>query len=261
MPDGDEATYVLAIGVVLLARPCRELLSPPDRPALFIGFVRPDEFERDDDDDKNDGDDDDGEAEALPAISFYAVARSVADVRELAGDHVARRFGSDRVEATCFLELNEASSADLRGRLKPGEARPGVVRDFGRPLLILDATEKKVKEVLDYVADEFLTPHEAEEGIWFLAVRATPAPQNPEFQTLGGAYINAWVKAPFREDALVELEKDLGQVHWRPRVVTCSYPAILKDTQRKARRHYKQAKSQGACYNIFAFPPDAGGPE
>lgn len=243
-----ERLNVIAVGFAVLKEAYRDRIAMSGRRSAMLAFLgsKP-EVES---------------AEPLklfPVVPFVAIARSAPEIDPLAEDFVQRQFGPDAVVVIAFVDLQEASASRARARLEKHQLQPGFIAEAGRPLLICDVTESGMKPVLGYTVDEYLTPHRAEEGIWFLEARAAPMADHADVQSIGGAYINAWVLAPFREDAMSLLERDLGKLQWRIDYVTSSAPAVWKTMPRESRPHYKQAKADGACYLIFGFPKEGSG--
>ncbi len=51
--------------------------------------------------------------------------------------------------------------------------------------------------------------------IYYLMIEAVPKRNNPESKTVGGAYVNCWVKAPDTETALSKAKKYVASENWK----------------------------------------------
>lgn len=51
--------------------------------------------------------------------------------------------------------------------------------------------------------------------IYYLMIEAIPNKDNAESEEVGGAYINFWVKAKTKENALIKAKKYVDEVNWK----------------------------------------------
>lgn len=249
MSGASDGTGVIACGVVALHRRCLDDVSPPNAPVLLVGFL---------------GSDDDGEEAAEPtehpALAFLCIARTADEVRGLSRDRAERRFGPGSVLGTAFDVLEGDRAATVRDRFRPGELRPGWSRNIGRPLLIADP-KARLSSACRYVVNEYVVPAEAAEGVWYLQITASPRPGGPRAAEFGGAYVNCWLAAVRREDALAAALATIADDGWDARVLTTSRPALRADTPPESAQRLVDARRDGVATVCYTWPAPAAGAE
>jgi hypothetical protein len=95
---------------------------------------------------------------------------------------------------------------------------------------------------------------------WFMFV-ARPQPSSPDFSSIGGAFINAWVA--HSDEAIAEqIARDaIADEDWR--VERLEEQALVtrqtyKDTP-ESLEHFEQAVADGHCLAFYLWPPEGEG--
>lgn len=95
--------------------------------------------------------------------------------------------------------------------------------------------------------------------IFFARYEAIPLPDSPEFEQLGGAYINCWIDAASEEEASDVSAGFVREAGWK--IVTVEEPfrevnADAYSDDDEGRGYYEQAVEDGECYVFHQWPVD-----
>jgi hypothetical protein len=95
----------------------------------------------------------------------------------------------------------------------------------------------------------------AAESIYLISYELRPVDAGPGGEGIGGAFANAWVRAPSLGEARARAEQHLRASGW---AVLATMAEIAVDPQRvpdESRPYFQQAQTDGEVFVIHAFPP------
>ncbi len=100
------------------------------------------------------------------------------------------------------------------------------------------------------------------EGLWVITVEASPLP-GPDFESVGGAYINVFTTAPTESEALGIASHEVAAAGWQFDLVD-SIAWVTRadyDDGNTALEYFEQALIDGIVLVIHSYPPGGDEPD
>lgn len=93
------------------------------------------------------------------------------------------------------------------------------------------------------------------DGLHWFVLLAHPRPGARRTQRSGGAYVSAWIDFRLHEGALLLAKHYVRQRGWRVRsVIEHRWFDRLADVAPRARRWFREARAEGACFVWHQYP-------
>ncbi len=95
--------------------------------------------------------------------------------------------------------------------------------------------------------------------IWLLTYEVAPDPKNPDFRSVGGAYVNCWIRASSQADAAEIAGRQLSETQWSIVELTEAKPVNPEAEQYPpaSMRMIEQAQIDGAVFLFNKWPMTA----
>lgn len=100
--------------------------------------------------------------------------------------------------------------------------------------------------------------HREQQKVILLTIIAKPKPDTPDTEGVGGAYVNAWIKATQEEEAERIAKALIIESGWSPGLITdVSEFGDVCDVSVDERSYFEEAASAGYCLVFHQWPKDA----
>jgi hypothetical protein len=93
--------------------------------------------------------------------------------------------------------------------------------------------------------------------IFYIQYEAIPAPGSEDFETVGGAYVNCWVKVNSEREAREQTSTAITESGWRILAVEEQCREVTEGSYSETDEgleHFRQAVVDGECYLFHQWP-------
>lgn len=93
--------------------------------------------------------------------------------------------------------------------------------------------------------------------MFFITIRSYPKKREGKLRKVGGAYVNCWIDFKSQWGAEELAKAAIRHSGWTPRKVTEIKVKTLRNTDKKSKRFFKEAKKFGFSFAYYMWPVNA----